>query len=100
MYLFEHPDFEDLINQTAQTKKIPFSFVEKDYWVTYVLFRLRAEGIDDFVFKGGTSLTKGWGLLERFSEDIDLLFTHIPSPRSRDEHASKRSMLWYQNSMD
>lgn len=53
---------------------MPADFVEKDYWVTYVLYRLVKEGVDDFVFKGGTSLSKGWNLIDRFSEDIDLLF--------------------------
>jgi hypothetical protein len=90
MYLFEHPDFEDLLNQTARAIGMPFSFVEKDYWVTYVLFRLRGDGVDDFVFKGGTSLTKGWGLLERFSEDIDLLFTPHSKPKEQKKSRLKK----------
>ncbi|MGE3680642.1 MAG: nucleotidyl transferase AbiEii/AbiGii toxin family protein [Bdellovibrionales bacterium] len=87
MFLYEHPDFEDLLAQTARAIGIPFSFVEKDYWVTYVLFRLCVEGVDDFVFKGGTSLTKAWGLLDRFSEDIDLLFT--PHTKSKDQKRTR-----------
>lgn len=73
-YLFQNPDFSNLIAQSARQLKMPADFVEKDYWVTYVLYRLVKEGVDDFVFKGGTSLSKGWNLIDRFSEDIDLLF--------------------------
>jgi len=51
---------------------MPEEFVEKDYYVTEAL-RLAAEAFpDELVFKGGTSLSKGWGLIRRFSEDIDL----------------------------
>jgi hypothetical protein len=48
-------------------------FVEKDYWVTYLLRRLSlSEYADRVVFKGGTSLSKVFGLISRFSEDVDL----------------------------
>ncbi|MCA1844409.1 MAG: nucleotidyl transferase AbiEii/AbiGii toxin family protein, partial [Actinobacteria bacterium] len=47
-------------------------FVEKDYYVTEIL-RVIADRLGDkAMFKGGTSLSKGWGLISRFSEDIDL----------------------------
>jgi predicted nucleotidyltransferase component of viral defense system len=75
MFLFEHPDFKALITQVASKRSIPEAIVEKDYWVTYVLHRLgKSEFAGKYVFKGGTSLSKGWKLLDRFSEDIDLLF--------------------------
>jgi predicted nucleotidyltransferase component of viral defense system len=48
-------------------------FVEKDYWITLVLSRLAGcKYIDASVFKGGTSLSKGYNLIERFSEDVDI----------------------------
>lgn len=48
-------------------------FVEKDYWVTCVLKKLsESEFKDQVVFKGGTSLSKVYNLIERFSEDVDL----------------------------
>ena len=48
-------------------------FVEKDYWMTLVLSRLaKSKYVDESVFKGGTSLSKGHKLIERFSEDIDI----------------------------
>jgi len=47
--------------------------IEKDWWVTITLKALfQTECKDSLIFKGGTSLSKGWGLIERFSEDIDL----------------------------
>jgi hypothetical protein len=48
--------------------------VEKDFWVCFVLrelFALPQHG-EHLTFKGGTSLSKAWGLIDRFSEDIDL----------------------------
>ena len=49
--------------------------VDKDYWLTRVLRRLSAEMPREFLFKGGTSLSMGYSLIDRFSEDIDLLVT-------------------------
>ena len=47
--------------------------IEKDWWVTIVLNALfKCSCADQLIFKGGTSLSKGWNLIERFSEDIDL----------------------------
>ena len=47
--------------------------IEKDWWVTVVLNALfKCSCADQLIFKGGTSLSKGWNLIERFSEDIDL----------------------------
>ncbi len=48
-------------------------FVEKDYWVTFFLKRLsESEYKNEVVFKGGTSLSKVYNLIDRFSEDVDL----------------------------
>ncbi|MGF1583871.1 MAG: nucleotidyl transferase AbiEii/AbiGii toxin family protein [Bacteroidales bacterium] len=47
--------------------------MEKDYWITLVLSRLaKSKYFDESVFKGGTSLSKGFNLIERFSEDVDI----------------------------
>jgi len=48
-------------------------FVEKDYWVTQVLRALTDRYSASVVFKGGTSLSKGYGIINRFSEDVDIL---------------------------
>ncbi|HNX60982.1 MAG TPA: nucleotidyl transferase AbiEii/AbiGii toxin family protein, partial [Spirochaetota bacterium] len=53
--------------------KIPEFFIEKDYWVTFLLRNLSLSPyVNQVVFKGGTSLSKAFGCIERFSEDIDL----------------------------
>lgn len=49
-------------------------YVEKDYWVTYALFAIFNSGIGkDTIFKGGTALSKCYKMIDRFSEDIDLV---------------------------
>lgn len=57
----------------AEEKGIVENAVEKDYWVSMVLRSIFSLPYSEaLVFKGGTSLSKGWNLIERFSEDIDL----------------------------
>ena len=59
---------------TADQMKIPAIYVEKDYWVTYALYTIFHNEIGkDTVFKGGTALSKCYNMIERFSEDIDLV---------------------------
>ncbi len=66
--------FRDAVRITAQQMNIPPEFIEKDYWVTYALFSLFHNEIGkETVFKGGTALSKCYHLIERFSEDIDLV---------------------------
>jgi len=70
--LCEHPDFAALLVATAQATGLNEQFVEKDYYVTEVL-RIVADAYgEQVIFKGGTSLSKGWALIDRFSEDVDL----------------------------
>ena len=62
-----------ILEQTAIRQSLPKQAIEKDLWVTamlQLLFSLPCS--DHFVFKGGTSLSKVWRLIRRFSEDIDL----------------------------
>lgn len=66
--------FDELIIGAANELAILTNVIEKDYYVTITLKAL-AEKIKDLVFKGGTSLTKCYQLLDRFSEDIDLSYT-------------------------
>lgn len=66
--------FEELIVGAANELAIPTNVIEKDYFVTITLKAL-SEKLEDMVFKGGTSLTKCYQLLDRFSEDIDLSYT-------------------------
>ena len=67
-------DFEGAIVATAEYFEIPEIFIEKDYWVTYALHQLFHSEIKDLiVFKGGTSLSKCYNVIKRFSEDIDMV---------------------------
>lgn len=64
---------EEAIRATAANLSLPIEYVEKDYWVTYALKTLALSNISDaVVFKGGTSLSKAYNLISRFSEDIDI----------------------------
>jgi predicted nucleotidyltransferase component of viral defense system len=61
------------LRAASQHLDIKLEFVEKDYWITLVLSRLaKSKYVDESVFKGGTSLSKGYNLIERFSEDVDI----------------------------
>lgn len=75
MRLFEHPDFEQAVLRAAEhfrARGLRAAIIEKDYYVTEALRIIAARCADKVIFKGGTSLSKGWSLIERFSEDIDL----------------------------
>jgi len=65
----------EMIRETAGRIQLTPSAVEKDFWVVWVLDKLfRSELLaDKIIFKGGTSLSKVFGLIRRFSEDIDLI---------------------------
>ncbi len=66
--------FQDAVLAASQRFGIPEIYVEKDYWVTLVLYEIFHSNIaDQTVFKGGTSLSKCHKLIQRFSEDIDLV---------------------------
>ena len=75
--------FKDVILDVANRSGISDAIVEKDYYVTLILKRL-AEMNSDIVFKGGTSLSKAFHVIDRFSEDVDITFTeHISSGRRK-----------------
>lgn len=72
MYLHENPgQFEFVVTAVANACGKPVPFVAKDYYVTLVLRETLARD-SQLVFKGGTSLSKCYGIIKRFSEDIDL----------------------------
>lgn len=66
--------FEELIVGASNELHIPAIIIEKDYFITLALKELSLR-LKDMVFKGGTSLTKCYQLLDRFSEDIDISYT-------------------------
>ncbi len=70
-FLHNHRQFADLIRIVAEAQGIAPALVEKDYWIMQSLYGLQQLGLT-FELKGGTSLSKGYGLISRFSEDIDI----------------------------
>ena len=84
MYLHKDREmFKDVVEQTAEQSGRTPIVVEKDYYVTLIL-KLLAEQLDLCVFKGGTSLSKGYHVINRFSEDIDITFKeHIGESRRK-----------------
>lgn len=65
----------DLFKKIKQNKNVSLKAAEKDWWVCHIIkavFELRCA--DALTFKGGTSLSKAWGVTERFSEDVDVSF--------------------------
>jgi hypothetical protein len=78
--------FTELVAVTAETIGLPQVYIEKDYWVTQALKNLAESSYSDkVVFKGGTSLSKAFRLIDRFSEDIDLALL----PQGGSAHAQK-----------
>ncbi len=72
---FSKDELEYVIHNASVETGIAEVVIEKDYWVSFVLNYLfsQCEWSEYFTFKGGTSLSKCFGLIERFSEDIDLI---------------------------
>lgn len=72
LFIHEHPNFKELLEITAQNKNsIDPYLVEKDYWIMHCLWGLKHLGFE-YHLKGGTSLSKGYQCIHRFSEDIDI----------------------------
>ena len=84
MYLHrDRETFRDIVEQAADSSGRTPAVVEKDYYVTLIL-KLLSEQLDKCVFKGGTSLSKGFHVIDRFSEDIDITFNeHIGESRRK-----------------
>src|ERR1700677_4965470 len=80
-FLHERSDFKALVETVADSEKINDpALVEKDYWIMHAVFGLKQLGLT-FELKGGTSLSKGFGIIDRFSEDIDI---RIDPPADQD----------------
>jgi hypothetical protein len=84
-------DLEALIASASESLVLPGAWVEKDFWVVEILrsvFRDPPEGVVP-IFKGGTSLSKAFGLVQRFSEDVDIL---VEMPEEFGEGRRDRAM--------
>jgi len=98
IYLHDHKEFLNIISIIADEMDIEPYLVEKDYWIMHTLYGLKGQGFD-FELKGGTSLSKGFGYINRFSEDIDIVITppeEIPTKvfigknHTKDNHIQSR----------
>jgi len=85
LLLHDHKNFKDLIASVSDDMAISPTLVEKDYWIMHCLWGLQQQGFT-FELKGGTSLSKGFGLIHRFSEDIDI---RIDPPKDLDVKIGK-----------
>jgi hypothetical protein len=72
-FLHQQLVFAELLEQQAQSRNVSTYLIEKDYWLMHCLWGLQQQRWR-FELKGGTSLSKGHGIIERFSEDIDIRF--------------------------
>ena len=74
MILEKQPELlADAIRAASEYYHIAPVYIEKDYWISKILQQLsRSVYMENTVFKGGTSLSKGYGLINRFSEDVDV----------------------------
>jgi hypothetical protein len=82
------------IEQAALRRNVSPVILEKDFWVCWLLgIMFESEFADNLVFKGGTSLSKVFGVIERFSEDIDLslspAFLKLPEAGTSRNQANK-----------
>lgn len=94
MYLHNDRNlFAEVITETNKQTGITRSIIEKDYYVTMILKLLAAKN-PEIVFKGGTSLSKCFHLINRFSEDIDITFSeHIGEARRKKLKYCRQTVL-------
>jgi predicted nucleotidyltransferase component of viral defense system len=69
-FLHQRDDFKALVETVADSEKINDPALA-DYWIMHAVFGLNQLGLK-FELNGGTSLSKGFGVIHRFSEDIDI----------------------------
>ncbi|HUY13746.1 MAG TPA: nucleotidyl transferase AbiEii/AbiGii toxin family protein [Terriglobia bacterium] len=95
MKLFEHPDFEQAMLRAAEhfrQQGLRPAVIEKDYYVTEALRIIAVNANDKIIFKGGTSLAKGWNLIQRFSEDIDIFLDPLAFQPALGKNAIDREL--------
>ena len=81
----------EIINQTAANLDMAPAAIEKDFWVCWMLQRLFQSSLkESIIFKGGTSLSKVYGYIKRFSEDIDLILNWEEFSTSTEWNPAKR----------
>ena len=91
--------FEQLVLRTSEYLGVKAEIVEKDYFVTLFLKRIAAV-MPDIVFKGGTSLSKCYHIIKRFSEDIDLNLQSEIKPPERKRRQLKANIIQIINDLE
>lgn len=99
-FLHNHKEFPELIRIVADKTDITAVLVEKDYWIMHCLYGLQRLGMR-FELKGGTSLSKGFGIIKRFSEDIDIrieppekMNVAVGRNQDKDKHVESRRQFY------
>lgn len=70
-FIHQRSEFPQVVEAVSRRNNIAVQLVEKDYWLMHVLWAVQNCGLQ-YELKGGTSLSKGWEIISRFSEDIDI----------------------------
>ena len=92
---FDDTAFRELVELSADHFGFEHSHVEKDYWVCKILKELTfSEFQPNIFFKGGTSLSKAYGIIDRFSEDLDL-FVYSGNPHCLQNKPKKHSTVMF-----
>ncbi|TGN11614.1 nucleotidyl transferase AbiEii/AbiGii toxin family protein [Leptospira bandrabouensis] len=104
IFLHDDPEWESLLRIVSNEQDIPVPLIEKDYWIMHVLYSISESGFS-FSMKGGTSLSKGFKIIDRFSEDIDLLikdkeFESRNSQENKTEKAIIKRKNFFENIKD
>ena len=101
--MFEHPDFEQAILQAAEhfrKRGLRPAIIEKDDYVTEALRIIAATVSEKTISKGGTSLSKGWNLIGRFSENIDVFLDLSAFDPAIGKRAIDRELKALRDSLD
>jgi predicted nucleotidyltransferase component of viral defense system len=102
LYQLTAEERELYFRAASNVMKVPYEIIEKDYWVVWILERLFSLDTlrPHLTFKGGTSLSKIFGIIDRFSEDIDLSiekemfgFVHSSDPEKAPSRKKQQSIL-------
>lgn len=94
LFLHQLPNAKELFEVIGNERNLLPSIVEKDYWLMHCLWGLQQQKFE-FELKGGTSLSKGFNIIERFSEDIDIQIhpdsTDIKTGKNQDKPSQIKS---------
>lgn len=98
-FLHDRDDIQELYRALSLELKIFPQLIEKDYWLMHCLWGLQAQGFS-LELKGGTSLSKGWGIIDRFSEDVDIKLSKpsdskLPIGKNQDKPSHLRARADY-----